>query len=258
MIEEVILLALLGLAFGSGLTFASRKFAVHVDDRVEKIEDLLPGTNCGACGFGGCKDFAAALVRDPSIAQKCTQTTPEARKEIGELLGIEIGEEKPRVAAVACSGGSKEAFEYHGAESCAAAASLMGGFLECKYGCLGLGDCVRACPFNAIKVENREVSVDEERCTGCGVCVDVCPRNVIKLIPRDAKVLLVCNSPDPGKIVVSVCERGCIACGLCEKACPVNAIKMENNLPVIDQDLCNECGECVKVCPRNVLAFGVS
>lgn len=253
MMEEIIILGLLGLVFGSGLVLASRKLAVRVDRRIEKIEDLLPGANCGACGFAGCKDFAAELVNDPSLLPKCAQLAPEARREIGELLGVEVKEEKPKVAKVVCSGGSKVAFEYHGAEDCAAAAGLMGGFLECRYGCLGLGDCVRACPFGAIKVENGSAIVDENKCTGCGICVDVCPRGLIKLFPEDMKVLLRCNSPEPGKVVASACESGCIACGLCEKACPVDAIKMENNLPVIDQELCDGCGKCVEVCPRGVL-----
>lgn len=253
MIEEIVLLCLLGLAFGSGLELASRKFAVRVDERIEKIRGLLPGLNCGACGFGGCDDFAAALVGGSSLINACKQIAPAERREIGGILGIEVKEEKPEVAVVACTGESKVAFEYRGVKGCTAAANLMGGFLECKYGCLGFGDCARACPSGAIKVENRRAAVDDGSCTGCGICVNVCPRGLIKLFPRDAKVLRMCNSPERGKIVASVCEKGCIACGLCERACSIKAIKMENNLPVIDQELCNGCGDCVKACPRGVL-----
>lgn len=253
MIEEIILLGLLGLTFGSGLVLASRRFAVRVDKRVEKIRNHLPGLNCGACGFAGCDDFAPALVKNPSLIDACKVVSQEERRKIGEVLGIKVEEQRPKVARVMCTGGSKVAFGYHGEKECAAAADLMGGFLECKYGCLGFGDCERACPFDAIRVGNGRAVVDEDKCTGCGICVDVCPRGLIKLFPRDAKVLLRCNSPEPGKVVASACEGGCIACGLCERACPVGAIKMENNLPVIDQELCDGCGKCVEVCPRGVL-----
>lgn len=253
MMVEILLLVLLGSIFGLGLAFASRKLAVRVDERVAKIHALLPGSNCGACGFAGCENFALAVVRDASLAQKCNQSTSESRKEIGRLLGIELEETKPKVARVACKGGSKLAFEYQGVKTCAAANSQMGGFLQCRYGCLGLGDCQVACPFDAIKVEKGSVIIDEEKCTGCGLCVMACPRDVIKLEDPEAKVFLACNSPEVAKVKARICTNGCTVCRRCEKACPLQAIKIENNLPIIDHDICDGCGACVEACKRGVI-----
>jgi RnfABCDGE-type electron transport complex B subunit len=253
MIGEILVLGILGLAFGAGLTLASRKFAVHVDERIEKIGELLPGTNCGACGFAGCADLASALVEDTSLIDKCAQVTPEAKRGIGGVLGIEVKIETPKVAKVACVWGSKVAFEYRGAKSCGAAVDLMDGFLACKEGCLGLGDCVEVCPFDAIAFEDGKIRIDSQKCTGCGVCITLCPRNVIALVPRDTKVFVACNSPKPAKEVVAVCTKGCIVCKLCEKACEQHAIKIEDNLPVIDQSRCNGCGACIESCKRGVL-----
>jgi RnfABCDGE-type electron transport complex B subunit len=253
MMAEILLLVLLGVIFGLGLAFASRKLAVKVDERVTKVQGLLPGSNCGACGFAGCESFASAVVKDVALAQKCNQTALESRKEIGRLLGIELEETKPKVAKVACKRGSKLAFEYQGVKTCAAANSQMGGFLQCRYGCLGFGDCQLVCPFEAIKIENGSVIIDEQRCTGCGLCVMACPRHVIKLEDRDAKIFLACNSPEVAKIKAKICTTGCTVCKRCEKACPLGAIRIEGNLPIINQDICDMCGACLEVCKRGVI-----
>jgi RnfABCDGE-type electron transport complex B subunit len=253
MIAEILLLVLLGVIFGLGLAFAARKLAVKVDERVTKVQELLPGSNCGACGFAGCESFALAVVKDVPLAQKCNQTTLESRREIGRLLGIELEETKPKVARVACKRGSKLAFEYHGVKTCAAANSQMGGFLQCRYGCLGFGDCQLVCPFEAIKVENGAVIIDKKKCTGCGLCVTACPRHVIKLEDQDAKVFVACNSPEVAKVKAKICISGCTVCKRCEKACPLGAIRIEGNLPIINQDICDMCGACLEVCKRKVI-----
>jgi RnfABCDGE-type electron transport complex B subunit len=253
MIAEILLLVLLGIIFGLGLAFASRKLAVKVDERVAKVHGLLPGSNCGACGFAGCESFASAVVKDVPLVQKCNQTALEARKEIGRLLGIELEETKPKVARVACKTGSKLAFEYQGVKTCAAANSQMGGFLQGRYGCLGFGDCQVVCPFEAIKVENGAVVIDKEKCTGCGLCATACPRHVIKLVDQDAKVFVACNSPEGAKVKAKICTNGCTVCKRCEKACPLGAIKVEGNLPIINHDICNMCGACLEVCKRKVI-----
>jgi electron transport complex protein RnfB len=250
---EIVLLLVLGLAFGVGLAFASKKLVVRVDERIAKITDLLPGANCGACGFSGCSSFASSLTADPSTINRCALCDVSARKSIGGILGVEMKEEKPRVAVVACTYGSGDKFEYEGVGTCAAASLLMGGFKECKHACLGLGDCLLACPFDAITLKDHMVFVDRDKCTGCGSCLNACPRCIIKLVDRDAKVFVACNSLEAGKVVAKMCKTGCVACRLCEKQCRLNAIEIENNLAVIDHSICNGCGACVEACGRNAI-----
>jgi Fe-S-cluster-containing hydrogenase component 2 len=189
------------------------------------------------------------------LVDKCAQVAPDAKEGIGRVLGIAVKLEKPKIARVACTRGSKLAFEYQGARECGVAADLMGGFLACEDGCLGLGDCARACPLSAIEVREGKVRVDEGKCTGCGICARVCPRGIIKLVPVDARVFLACNSPRPGKIVAAACSKGCLVCRLCERACEQRAITIENNLPLINLELCSGCGACVEACKRGVLEF---
>ncbi len=255
MIEEIAVLGSLGFFFSTLLVVMSKRFAVQMDERVERVRELLPGASCGACGFGGCDDFAEALVKDPSLLGNCRLMGADERRRAGALLGIEVKETWWMVANVRCAGGSKVLFDWVGEKTCSAASSLGEGVLACKYGCIGLGDCVRACPFGAIELRGNTPVVDEDKCRGCGLCVNACPRGVIKLIPKDAKVIIRCNSPEPGKVVAAACPNGCIACKLCEKACQVGAIKIENNLPVIDQSLCTSCGACVEACKRKVLVL---
>jgi len=253
MIEEIAVLGILGFAFAIGLIFASRKFAVQMDARVEQVRGTLPGLDCGACGFGGCNDYASAVVKDPSLVCACKQIDADERKEIGKVLGIDVKETMPTFARLSCTGGSNVAFEYRGVQSCAVAASTVGGFLECKYGCLGFGDCVEVCAFDAIRMVDGLPQIDKKKCTGCAQCVRICPKKVIKLQPDDVKVFLFCNSPEPARVKARMCKKGCIACNICERVCPVHAIKMVNNLPEIDQVTCTACGECVEKCPRHVL-----
>lgn len=255
MIEEVTVLSGLGLAFATALVIASRKLAVQTDERIGRVRGLLPGSNCGACGFAGCDDYASTLVRDSSHIQACRQISGMERRDIGRLLGIEVVEVEPPVAKIMCGGGSRVSFKYLGAEECALAAGLMGGHLECKYGCLGFGDCARACVFEAIEMGADGLPlIDEHKCRGCGLCVKACPKGIIKLIPRDKIIVfLLCSSTKPAKIKAAACKNSCVACGLCVKACPIGAVKVENNLAVINHDFCTRCGECVKACRRNCL-----
>jgi electron transport complex protein RnfB len=252
MIVEIVVLGVLGFGFSVGLVVASKKFTVTADEKLEKVKELLPGQNCGACGFAGCNEYAAALINDPSLIQGCKLMGDEEREKMAGLLGVEGKKVERPVATLLCRNGSEVKFDYKCIKSCATASGIGGGFLECKYGCLGLGDCAEACPFDAIEMVNGLPQVNIN-CTGCGLCMKACPKNVITLLPRDAKLLVRCHSPEPGKVVARVCKNGCIACGLCERACPVQAIKMANNLPVVDQATCTACGTCVEKCPRHVL-----
>ncbi|MEW6221934.1 MAG: RnfABCDGE type electron transport complex subunit B [Candidatus Hadarchaeota archaeon] len=253
MIAEVAVLGGLGFVFAVGLAIASKKLEVKVDEKLEKVKELLPGRNCGACGFASCDEYAEALVNDPSLIKGCRLVADEEREKIAEVVGSESGEAEHHCATHLCRGGSGLKFEYQGIESCAVAAGVGGGFLECKYGCLGFGDCVEACPFGAIELVNGLPQIDDEKCTGCGLCVKECPRHVIALSPRSAKLVVRCHSPEPAKVVAKACKNGCFTCNICERTCPVHAIKMENNLPVIDQATCTACGTCVEKCPRHVL-----
>ncbi|MEM1981567.1 MAG: 4Fe-4S binding protein [Candidatus Hadarchaeales archaeon] len=259
MIEEMGIMGIVGASFAIMLVVAARKMAVKIDERIEKIREKLPGASCGACGLkGGCDALAEELVKDPSLLGKCRLVGPEERREIGKILGIEVKEEEEKkLPRVRCTGESKVLFEAAGERTCSAFSDLAGGPLACPYGCLGMGDCVRACPFDALRIENGLPLVDEERCRGCGLCEQACPRGVIKLLPKETKILLLCNSPASGKEVSASCASGCIKCRICEKACPVQAIKLDP-LPIIDSSLCNVCGTCVEKCPRKVLKLGVA
>ncbi|MBE0516604.1 MAG: RnfABCDGE type electron transport complex subunit B [Methanophagales archaeon] len=244
----VAIVGILGVLFGIGLAYASKRFEVHVDPRVGSILGALPSSNCGACGFASCEDFASALANDTSLISNCKVCDEESWLKICDTLGIEAGKRKRELALVACSLCSIDKFEYEGVKSCAAAALIGGGFKACNYACLGFGDCVKACPFGAIEKRGYQFFVDFKKCIGCGACGDACPRGLIKIVDKDAAVFVRCNSLDPGKIVAKICETGCIACKLCEKACEQQAIRMENNLAIIDYERCNKCGACIEAC----------
>ena len=282
-LSSTVTLGLLGLIFGGGLAYASKKFSVEKDPRLAKIIDILPGTNCGGCGYPGCNGFAEAVLKGEAPVTGCTVGGKEVAENLAKLLGRELDEIVPMVAVVQCQGGNEQArdrYEYHGTANCAIAHMTGGGHKACAYGCLGFGDCERACPFDAITMtENGLPFVDEDKCTGCGACVTACSRDIMKMIPTTQQVYIACINPGKGKAVKSVCSVGCIGCTLCAKATPSGAVKMDGNLPVIDPsgtDLviavnkcptkslvdrvevrakvsidttCDGCGECRKICP---------
>lgn len=256
------LLSMGGLAalLAAGLGFASKRFHIKQDERIDKIENALPGANCGACGYAGCSSLAKAIVEGAVPPDTCPVASEEANQKIAKIMGAagsKAGEKL--VAQVLCRGGWKETqrlSEYRGVETCKAASMVNGGTKTCQYGCLGLGDCAEACPFDAIIInENGIPEVDYKKCTGCGQCVEVCPRNVITLARISRANHIRCSSHDPGKKVRKICEIGCIGCGLCARVCPVDAITMEDNLAVIDYDKCINCGLCAEKCPTNTIEF---
>ncbi len=255
----IIALGLIGLAFGILLSMAAKVFAVKGDPRVDKVKDVLPGANCGACGYAGCVQFAEAVVRGEADPAGCIPGGRDTASALAAELGLEMAETEPLVATVFCIGDNEKAadlFIYDGVEDCAVAGIFNGGFKACMYGCLGLGNCVRACPFEAIEMGSHGLPVvDQEACTGCGLCVNACPRDLIKTLPRGSNQghLVLCSSHGRGKSVSKVCSVGCIACKACVKACPQEAIDMEEKLAVIDLDKCDDCGECVPVCPPGTI-----
>jgi len=252
-VYAIVALGLIGLIFGLLLAFAARFFAVKTDPRVEAVKEVLPGANCGACGYAGCANFAEAVVSGDADACGCIPGGQDTATEIGEVLGQEICSAVQPVATVFCIGDcfkTADRFIYDGVQDCSVASDFVGGFKVCSYGCLGLGNCVSVCMFDAIKMgEHGLPVVDMEKCTGCGLCANACPRSIIKMLPKgEAGHLVLCNSKDRGKAVSAACKVGCIACKACIKACPEEAIEMVDNLAVINLEKCTDCGECVAKC----------
>jgi len=244
-----------GLLIAILLLVASLKLSVQVDERETAVRAVLPGANCGACGFPGCDGYAAAVAAGKAPPGACVVGGPTVARKIGDIMGQDASATEPGVAFVICQGGRNEAasrFQYKGAADCRQAALLLGGPKACIYGCVGLGHCAKICPFSAITMgENGLPVIDERKCTGCGKCVRECPKQTLLLIPRPKLVVLACVSHDKGKAVKDVCRVGCIACNLCVKVCPAQALAMDKNLPVMDFDKCIDCGICVHKCPTS-------
>ena len=254
----LIVLGGMGLVLGLGLAIASKIFEVKTDPNVEKIRELLPGANCGGCGFPGCDGFAKAVADGSADASKCVAISCDNLAAVGAVLGIEVKEGEKMVARVICRGDSENCvskYKYSGISDCRAAAALAGGPSACQFGCVGLMTCGRVCPFDAIYLSDKGIAmVDEDKCTGCGVCVQTCPKHGIVIMPKEQSVYITCRTTNKGKAVTEVCKAGCIACGLCAKKCPENAITMVDNLPVIDYGKCTGCGTCAGVCPKSAIA----
>ncbi len=250
----------LGLVFGAGLALFSLKFRVEEDPKLEHILALLPGANCGACGFPGCRQLSEAIVNGEAVPTKCTVGGAKIAGEISQIMGIKAQVILPRTARMKCQGDKENAVvraKYEGIYSCKAASQISGGFKQCIYSCLGLGDCELACPFEAITmVETGLPFINEEKCTSCGLCVSSCPRNVITLIDKEKRTVITCASVQRGPDVRKACKVGCIKCGVCVKNCPKGAIHLDpilGNLAIIDYNLCDNCGTCVEKCPTHTI-----
>lgn len=247
----------LAIAFALLLVWASRTFAVKNDPRIEMLTNLLPGANCGACGFSGCSGFAKAAAEGKASADGCRAGGPSVAAKVAEVLGVKATGFKRQVAHVFCSGTealAKRSADYEGWEDCRAADLVGGGGKDCAFGCLGLGTCVKSCPFGALSMGLDGLPVvDTERCTGCGICAQVCPRDVIQLVDADQRTFVNCVSPAPGKLVRQVCSAGCIACNICQRTCETNAIQVVDNLATIKPDACTACGKCAAKCPTHVI-----
>ena len=254
----IIILTGLGILFGIGLAMASKKFCVEIDPRVEKVFQKLPGANCGACGMPGCIAFAEGLIQGKCTVDKCVVSQDKAKHEIARILGIEIKTKVRNIAVLACHGSNhivKDKFFYTGLKDCSSASMVMGGPKECFYGCIGFGNCARACPFGAIIMNEEGLPVViEEKCTACGKCVAACPKKLFSLVALNKAYAVRCKSLDFGKKVLDVCSVGCIGCRKCEKACPLGAIQVVDNLSIIDYNICDNKGECFKVCPTHAIA----
>lgn len=246
----------LGLLFGALLALASIIFRVDSDERIEKIIDLLPGANCGGCGFAGCAAFAEAIVKGNASASGCKVVSEDNLIEIASVMGVECIAEEKKVAFVKCHGTCEFApdkYEIFGVDDCKVAYTLSGGPKKCSYGCMGLGSCVSVCKFDAIKIVDGIACVDSSKCVGCGSCVAVCPKKLIDLIPAEQKKIVACSSKDKGAAMKDLCKVGCIGCGICAKNCPEEAITVENFLATVNNDKCTDCGVCAEKCPKKII-----
>lgn len=254
-----IVLGLTGLAMGLFLAFASMKFEIEVDPKIEAIMGVLPGANCGGCGFPGCSGYAAAIVNEGAAMSLCAPGGGAVAAKIGEIMGasVEVSDEKI-VAKVLCQGDNTKTtkiYEFDGElQTCAAMMLYAGGDKSCMYSCLGHGDCEKVCPVGAIKVNERGIAeVNEDKCISCGLCQKTCPKKVIAMLPQSKKVTVACSSKDKGAVARKACSTACIGCGMCAKACPVGAITVENNLAKIDPAKCIQCGLCAGKCPTGAI-----
>lgn len=256
-INAVLVLGIMGAVFGAVLALASKVFHVDVDERVTKVREALAGANCGGCGYPGCDGYAAAVVSGEAPTNKCVAGGAPTAAKVAEIMGVSAGMGEKMVAFVPCSGGNgiaKNFFEYSGPQDCVAAMRFGNkGPKECQFSCIGLGNCVRACMFDAMHIENGVAMVDREKCVACMACAEACPKDIIQKVPYNQKVLVSCRSHDKGARVIKVCETGCIGCMKCQKVCPTGAIVVKDNLAGIDYDKCIGCGKCVEVCPRNII-----
>jgi Na+-translocating ferredoxin:NAD+ oxidoreductase RNF subunit RnfB len=255
-VYAILVLGVLGAVFGFVLAYASKIFAVKVDERQEEVLAALPGANCGGCGFPGCGGYAAAVVEGRAATNLCVAGGADCAAKVSEIMGTSAGNVEKSVAFVRCSGinNTVKKYEFAGVSTCLAATMLPGkGPSECSFACFGLGDCVKVCQFGALDLIDGVAKVNREKCVGCRACVSACPKSIINMIPYSATITVPCNSLDKGPVVNKVCSAGCIACKLCEKVCPFDAIVVKDNLAVIDYTKCTACGACVQKCPRKLI-----
>ncbi len=248
-----------GLVLGLLLAVIASVFEVKGDEKVEKVSEMLPGANCGGCGYAGCSDLARAIVEGKADPSLCSPGGEECSKKICEFLGISGDEFVSKKAFVHCAGCidyTQDKMTYSGISTCVGANMFFQGKGKCDFGCLGFGDCVNACPFGAIYVKNDLARVERSLCVGCGKCVSVCPNKLIDLIPESKKVAVLCANIEKGALTRKACSHGCIGCLKCQKACPSDAIKIDNGfLARIDYEKCTDCGECQKICPTGAVCY---
>lgn len=261
-IWTIVILSALGLVLAFVLFFVAKKFKVEEDPRIDEVEKVMPGANCGGCGFAGCRAFADAAVKAPNLDNNyCPVGGNDVMKKVAEILGYEVKEKAPQVAVVRCNGSCANRPRtnvYDGAVSCKVKAALYSGDTGCSFGCLGCGDCVSACPFGAISMDAQTglPVVDEALCTACGSCVKACPKHIIELRdkgPRGMRIYVSCVNQDKGPAARKACSAACIGCGICAKTCQRDAIVIENNVAYVDFTKCKLCRECEAVCPTGAI-----
>ena len=258
----IITLSALGALAAVILYFVAQKFKVYEDPRIDQVEEVLPAANCGGCGYPGCRAFAEAMVTSDDISKLyCPVGGSEVMAEAARIVGKAVAEAAPQLAVVRCNGTCENrprTNKYEGAENCTIAATLYGGETGCSYGCLGLGECVDACNFDAMYMDpvTGLPVVIEENCVACGACVEACPKDIIELRnigPKSRRIYVSCVNKDKGGPARKACSVACIGCGKCEKVCAFDAITIKDNLAYIDYEKCKLCRKCVEVCPTDAI-----
>ena len=261
-IWTIAVIALLGLVLALVLSIVADRFKVEEDPRIDEVEKVMPGANCGGCGFAGCRAFADAAVKAPNLDNNyCPVGGNDVMKKVAAILGYEVKEKAPMVAVVRCNGSCEarpRINEYDGYASCRVKAALYAGDTACAFGCLGCGDCVAACAFGAISMDPATglPVVDESKCTACGACAKACPKSIIEIRPkgpRGMRLYVSCLNRDKGPAAKKACASACIGCGICAKTCTHGAITVENNVAYIDPAKCKLCRECEAVCPTGAI-----
>lgn len=260
-ISTVIVALIIGFLLGLLLGLFKKIFAVTVDPKVQEVRDALSGANCGGCGYAGCDAFAEAVVKGEASANGCVAGGAACADKVASILGVSAGDSVKKVAFIACKGTNecaKAKGEYVGVKTCKAANLVMNGTKKCSFGCIGFGDCVEVCPFDALSMGNDGLPViDYSKCVACGKCSKACPKHLIKLIPQDTKgaIALCSNHSDNKPQIKKDCSAGCFKCGMCARKCPAGAIDVSSGIPAVDYTKCTSCGECIKVCPDKVLVL---
>ncbi len=254
MLIAVLILGVLGLVFGMGLYIASKVFHVPMDQRVQQVDAALPGSNCGACGHAGCAGFAKAIVHGSADIAACVPGGDAVAQTLSQIMGVATSTKEKQVAVLHCHGkNAKNKYHYNGIDTCKAAVLINNGPKMCAFGCIGFGDCVSVCPFDAITMSDGLPYIDEAKCTGCRKCVMTCPKSLFAMHAMASTVHVLCCSKLSAKDTIKACDVGCIACQKCVNVCKFEAIYIEENRAIIDYDKCVSCGVCEKVCPRHII-----
>lgn len=256
-IIATVVLAIVGILCGVGLVVAGKKFHVDVDEREAKVREVLPGNNCGACGFAGCDAMAAAIAKGEAPVNGCPVGGAPVAAKVAAIMGTTAGgEEEKQVAHVRCAGdcfATKKKANYVGLLDCREAVQSGININNCEFGCIGFGSCVNVCPAQAISLVNGIAAVDPSKCIGCTKCVHECPKSIIEMRPISRTTVVDCVNKDLGPAVMKVCQVGCIACHMCERVCEKDAIHVINNVAQVDYTKCELCHKCVEKCPRKII-----
>ena len=252
----VILLAVIGLVAGIMLALAAKFMPTPTNEQLEAVKEALPGVNCGACGFAGCNEYAEKVAQGVAKTNLCVPGGAAVSHSLSQIMGTAYEETEEKYGVVRCSGSCDKVellMEYQGKLSCAACDTFFQGRKTCSWACLGYGDCVSVCEYDAIHIVDNVASIDPQKCSGCGLCAKKCPDRIIQMVPRRNLVHVDCHSNDKGVSTRKICSAGCIGCRKCEKTCPHDAIHVVDNLARVDYEKCTNCMACISVCPTGVI-----